>query len=163
MRRAAWLPWTIASLVGTLVGGSAMRAIAQKPGEVGFAYGDRKDVTLQGRIVDLGDLLGRKYGARLAGGEGKQWALALPEGQIYTFVDNDRYRKLLAASPAGQPVEVQALQFPRSQVLEVQSFKAIPAAAISRRFHCDVCNVDTEEFGPCVCCGKEMQVVRTPK
>lgn len=142
-----------------LLGAAALRA--QNPGEPGFPYGDLKEVTLQGKLISLQDELARKYGARVAGGGSeKQWALALPEGQYYTFLDTEGYRKLAGANLHNQPVEVRARLFPRSQILEVLSFKAAPAEALKRRFHCGVCEIYTEDFGPCACCGKEMQLIR---
>jgi len=142
------------------VGLSGLRATAQKAGDQGFSYGDLREVTLRGRLVSLGEELSRKYGARTAGaGPEGEWALALPEGQLYTFLRNDASRKLLANRPKEGAVEVRARLFPRSMLLEVLEFQPIPAESIKRRFHCDVCNLDTEDWGPCVCCGREMKPV----
>jgi hypothetical protein len=109
-------------------------------------------------------VLATKYGARVAGAAlEKQWGLVLPEGQIYSFLDNEQYRKLLAAGLPGKAVEIHARLFPRSMLLEVLGFKEIPADTLRRRFHCDVCALYVEEFGPCVCCGKEVVLVKDEK
>jgi hypothetical protein len=159
MRRRRLLRWIAASTAVSAAESTVV--LAQNGGDVGFAYGDLKTITLQGRLIPLGDVLARKYGARAAGGGAeKQWALALPEGQIYTFLDNEGYRKLLAANVAGRALEVTARHFPRSMLLEVLSFKEIPAEVVKRRFYCSVCAITTEEFGPCVCCGREMELVK---
>jgi hypothetical protein len=152
--------WWAAALALAAVGGAtALRA--QNAGEKGFPYGDLKDVTLQGRMVVLQEELAKKYGAQVAGGGlEKQWALALPEGQYYTFLDTSGYRKLVAAKPADGAVEVRARQFPRSQILEVVSFKAVPGDTLARRFYCGVCVIYFQDFGPCVCCGKEVELVK---
>jgi hypothetical protein len=155
--RAGWIPWLLTAAAVSLVAGSLR---AQNNGAAGFTYGDLKEVTLQGKLVSFGDEMARKYGARTAGGAAeKQWGLALPEGQLYSFLDNDNFRKLTAGSPANQPVEVRARQFPRSMLLEVLSFKPVPAEAVKRRFYCRTCDIYTDDWGPCVCCGKEMQPV----
>ena len=150
-------PWAPLLLAAGAVAGAALRSHAQNGGDVGFPYGDLKEVTLQGRMVHLGDTLARKYGARPAADGPKQWALALPEGQLYTFLDTDAYRRLVAGREPGQPVEVKARHFPRSQLLEVREFRTLPAEAVRRRFFCPVCVITTEDWGPCVCCGKEME------
>lgn len=145
-----------------LFGAAALRA--QNPGEPGFPYGDLKEVTLRGKLVSLQDELARKYGARVAGGGAeKQWGLALPEGQYYTFLATEGYRKLAGANLQGQAVEVKARLFPRSQILEVLSFQPVSAEGLKRRFHCGVCEIYTEDFGPCACCGKEMQLIRADR
>lgn len=154
------------SLVGgialfTLLGAGILRAQGQKPGDVGFAYGDLKEVTLRGKLVSLQEEMAKKYGARIAGGgTEKQWALTLPEGQVYTFLDTQGYRKLLAANLANQAVEVQARHFPRSMLLEIQSFKPTDADTLKRRFFCAVCTIYTTDWGPCACCGKEMEPLK---
>jgi hypothetical protein len=148
-------------VLGVLAVSFIAQAQNQKPGDAGFSYGDLRQVTLQGKIISLGDEMTRKYGARIAGaGAEKQWALALPEGQLYTFLDNENYRKLVAANLGNQAVEVQARQFPRSMLLEITAFKAIPAETIKRRFYCGVCAIYTDDFGPCACCGQEVEVVK---
>jgi hypothetical protein len=152
------IPALLAAAIGA---GAALQARAQKPGDVGFPYGDLKEVTVRGRLVSLGDELSRKYGARVRGGAAEeQLALALPEGQYYTFLDNESYRKLAAANLKGQAVEVQARHFPRSMLLEVLQFKSLPAASVTRRFYCSVCDIHAADFGPCACCGKELEAVR---
>lgn len=135
---------------------------AGAPGTPGFPYGDLKEVTLQGKLVSLQDEFARKYGARVAAGGEKQWALASPEGQYYTFLATAEYQKLAAANLQGVALEVKARLFPRSQVLELQSYRALPADTIRRRFYCGVCDIYTEDFGPCACCGKEMELIKQP-
>jgi hypothetical protein len=152
--------WGTALLAGALLLSGAPRA-QDNPADRGFPYGDLKEVTLQGKLISLGDAMARKYGARLTGaGPEKQWAFALPEGQLYTFLDNEAYRKLLAATKADAPVEVRARHFPRSMLLEVLTFRPVAAETVRRRFHCSVCNISTEDWGPCACCGREMEPVR---
>lgn len=144
-----------------LLGAGILRAQGQQPGDVGFAYGDLKEVTLRGHLVSLQDEMAKKYGARIAGGgPEKHWALALPEGQLYTFLDTEGYRKLLAANLANQAVEIQARHFPRSMLLEIRSFKPTDAEALKRRFFCAVCTIYTTDWGPCACCGKEMEPIK---
>jgi hypothetical protein len=157
--RWVWLAAGVAA--GAALG--CFRAAAQQPGDVGSPYGDLKEVTLRGRLVSLGEELSRKYGARTAGGVAQsQWALALPEGQYYTFLDNEGYRKLVAGKPVDGAVEVKARHFPRSMLLEVLSFRPTPAEALKRRFHCGVCDIYAADFGPCACCGKEMELLKSP-
>ena len=161
MKRILRLGQVVALAAMGLAVFAAVRAGAQKPGDVGFSYGDLKEVTLRGKVIALGEELARKYGARTTGaGPEKQLGLALPEGQLYTFLDHEQYRKLVAASAAGSTVEVKARQFPRSMLLEITAFQPTPAEALKRRFHCGVCAIYTEDWGPCVCCGQEMQVVK---
>lgn len=145
----------IAAALLTLAAGAGIRA-QQKPG----AYGDLKEVALQGKLVSLGEELARKYGARpLATGAVVQWGLASPEGRLYTFLDTESYRRLTAEFRGGKAVEVKARHFPRSMLLEVLSFRALPAETVQRRFFCDVCTVYSDDWGPCVCCGKEMEPI----
>lgn len=157
MKRRSWL----AGAAATLLAGLGRPARAQKPGDVGYPYGDLKEVSLQGTLMPLGELLGRKYGAKARGaGPETQLALALPEGQLYLFLDNEVYRKLTVAMKPGSAISVKARQFPRSMILEVLEFGTAPAEALKRRFFCEVCVIYSDEFGPCVCCGKEMQLLR---
>lgn len=146
-------------------GGSPSPAAAtatQKRPE-GFPYGDLTEGAFQGTLLSLGDVLARKYGARVAGGNAeRQLALAGPEGELFTFLDAEGYRRLAAANLLDQAVEVRARRFPRSHVLEVLSFRPLPAEAVRRKFHCAVCTIDTQDWGPCVCCGQEMKPVREP-
>lgn len=159
MRRNAW--WGLALGGAAAIAGLALQAAAQKPGDIGFAYGDLREVTLQGRLRSLPELLAAKYGARVAGaGAEAQWALVLPEGKIYTFLDNEGYRKLTAAGLGNRAVEVQARLFPRSMVLEVTGFRPIPPEAVARRFYCPVCDIHSDDFGPCPCCGKELELAQ---
>ncbi len=136
---------------------------AQTGGEKGFPYGDLKEVTLQGSFIDLRDQMARKYGAKIGaartGSGERQWAFAGPEGQLYTFLDTPASRAILAAMPAPEAVEIKARQFPRSSILELLSFKALPAHAVKRRFYCNVCAIYADDWGPCVCCGQEMKIV----
>ncbi len=156
-RPAAWA----GALVLSLLAAGVLRAQGQKAGDVGFAYGDLKEVTLRGRLISLQEEMARKYGARIAGaGPEQQWGLALPEGQIYSFLDTEQYRKLLGADLAGKAVEVRARHFPRSMLLEILAFQPTDAAALKRRFFCSVCTIYTEDFGPCACCGKEMELIK---
>jgi hypothetical protein len=140
-----------------LLAGAGIRA-QQKPG----SYGDLKEVTLQGKLISVGDEMARKYGARLPPGTEKQWGLASPEGQIYTFLPTETARKLIATGEGGEAVEVEARHFPRSMLLEVLSFKPLPQTAIERRFFCGICTVYADDWGPCVCCGKEMEPIKAP-
>lgn len=149
MKRTGW--WGFAALLTACALGAGLRA-EQKPGR----FGDLKDVTLRGKVVSLEEEMAQKYGARIAPGGGKQWGLASPEGQLYSFLDTDAYRKLVAANLAGKAVEVEAHLFPRSMLLEVTAFKALAPEAIERRFFCDICTLYASDWGPCVCCGKEL-------
>jgi hypothetical protein len=142
---------------GPALVGAAPAAAWQEPG---FPYGDLKEVTHQGKLVSLASELTRKYGARTRPDDAdRQWGLALPEGQFYTLLENENYRKLLASGLKGQPVQIKARHFPRSMILEVLVFGPAPAEALRRRFYCGVCDITGDDFGPCVCCGKEMQLV----
>ncbi|HEU4752982.1 MAG TPA: hypothetical protein VFU47_07720 [Armatimonadota bacterium] len=160
MMKRARLGWIAAGMAAGMGLGAGLQAWAQKPGDVGFPYGDLKEVTLRGRLVSLGEELSRKYGAKRTAGAPAQWALALPEGQYYTFFENESYRKLIAGKPADGAVEITARHFPRSMLLEVVQFKPIAAETLKRRFHCSVCDIDSDDFGPCACCGKEMELVK---
>jgi hypothetical protein len=151
--------WMLASIAILGVSAHAPSANTQKPGDPGFPYGDLKEVTLQGKLIPLAEVLAKKYGARAVGGA-NQLALALPEGQLYTFLENDQFQKLAAAKLTGQAVEVHARLFPRSMLLELLTFKPLPVDSIQRRFFCPVCTIYTEEWGPCVCCGQEMTLVK---
>lgn len=144
-----------AALAGA--GGLLAPAAAQ---ELGFPYGDLKEVTLRGRLVDLQDELPRKYGARVPRGAAPQWALATPEGHYYSLLDTEAARSLLERRAALPALEVKARLFPRSLLLEVLSFSAVDPETLRRRYYCEVCDITTEDFGPCACCGKEMQLVR---
>jgi hypothetical protein len=152
--------WQGILVVVLLAAGIAYRAYGQKPGDTGFPYGDLTEVTLKGRLISLGDELARKYGAKVPPGTPAQWGFATPEGALFTFLETDVARKLVAAQAEGPAVELQARRFPRSNLLEVTAFKWLPARAVERRFHCDICNIDTQDWGPCVCCGKEFVLVR---
>lgn len=142
-----------------LLGAAALRA-QNNPGDVGFPYGDLKEVTLQGKLISLQEVLPRKYGAKAGGGSETQWALALPEGQVYTFFQNEAYHKLVAARPADGAVEVKARHFPRSMLLEITSFQPVAAQGLQRRFYCKVCDIYAQDWGPCACCGKEYELVK---
>lgn len=151
----------LASTAASLLAAGARPAGAQQNGRPGGERGDLKEVKLQGRLLALGELVARKYGAQTAGaGPEKQWGLVLPEGELYSLLDNAQYRKLLAAGLEGKAVEVEARQFPRSHFLEITAFRAIEEAALRRRFYCDVCAIYFDDFGPCVCCGEEVKLVR---
>jgi len=156
--------WLIAGVAAaSLLAGVAL-AQGLKPGDVGYPYGDLKEITLQGRMVDLAGEMAKKYGARTTGaGPEKQWGFSTPKGELYTFLDNEAYRKLIAGKPAEGGVEVQVRLIPRSHLIEVKSFKPIPASAIHQAFYCAVCNIRTEDWGPCECCGKEMEPVSDAK
>lgn len=157
--RQAFTRFTAAALLGlSVLAGAGLRA-QEQAGEGKF--GDLKDVTLRGKLVSLGEEMSRKYGARVIGaGPEKQWGLALPEGELYTFLDNEFYRKLAAAGLANRPVEIRARHFPRSMLLEITGFTPAPPESVSRRFFCRVCNIHFDDWGPCVCCGLEVKVVR---
>lgn len=150
--------WGLAVLLTAIVIGARLHA-EQKPG----MFGDLKDVTLRGKVVSLNNEMAEKYGARIAPGAEKQWGLASPEGQLYSFLETDAYRKLLAANLAGKAVEVEAHLIPRSMLLEMTSFKALPQAAIERRYFCDICTLYADDWGPCVCCGKELEPLAAGK
>jgi hypothetical protein len=94
-----------------------------QPGAGG--YGDLREVTLRGTVIALGEELARAYGAATQGaGPDLQYALRLPDGTLYTFLDNARCRELIdGGKRKSQPVEVKARQFPKSMVLEVLSFR----------------------------------------
>jgi hypothetical protein len=153
-RTASWL----IAVAALLAVGATLRA-QEKPGS---PYGDLKEVTLRGRLVGLAEEMARKYGAKVPPG-GKELALALPEGQLYTFLRTDGYRKLEESQAAGKPVEVRARLFPRSMLLEVLSFTPIAPESVQRRFYCDVCAIYMDDWGPCVCCGKEVEPVKDAK
>jgi len=146
------------AVAALLAAGVTLRA-QEKPG---FPYGDLKEVTLRGRLVALADEMARKYGAKVVPG-GKELALALPEGQVYTFLNTEGYQKLEAGLGPGKPVEVRARLFPRSMLLEVLSFAPVAPETIQRRFFCDVCTIYFDDWGPCVCCGKEVDLVKDAK
>lgn len=116
-------------------------------------------MTLQGRLVSLEEELAKKYGAKVASAD-RQWALALPEGRYYTFLHTPGYRKMAAERPPSGAVEVKARLFPRSQLLELLSFKPIDSQGLRRRFYCGVCAIYAADFGPCACCGKELELVK---
>jgi len=143
--------WGLAVLLTAVAIGARLHA-EQKPG----MFGDLKDVTLRGKVVSLNDEMAQKYGANIAAGAVKQWGLASPEGQLYSFLETDAYRKLVAANLAGKAVEVEAHLIPRSMLLEMTSFKPLPQTAIERRYFCDICTLYADDWGPCVCCGKEL-------
>lgn len=148
------------ALGASLVAGGALRAQGGKPGTPGFTYGDLKNVTLQGKLIALPDELGRLYGAKTAGAGERQYGLQLPDGTLYTFLDNAKYRQLTDGEKLkGKPVEVQARQFPRSLLLEVEKFRELPADALKRTYFCKVCVITSYEPGPCVCCGAEVELV----
>lgn len=156
MKRAGW--WGLTVLLSACVLAAGLRA-EQKPGR----FGDLKDVTLRGKLVSLEEEMARKYGARIAPGGVKQWGLASPEGQLYSFLDTEAYRKLATANLTGKAVEVEAHLFPRSMLLEVTAFKPLPEEAVERRFFCDICTLYSGDWGPCVCCGKELEPLAPSK
>lgn len=160
--RSNWRTLAAAAAVAalTLLAHAGLRA--QGSGDVGFSYGDLREVTLQGRLAPMGELLAQKYGARVTGGAGQQWLLASPEGQLYTFLDNEAYRKLLAAKEQHAALEVRARQFPRSMLLEVVAFQPADPQKLKRRFYCSVCDIHFDDFGPCACCGQEVELVQNP-
>lgn len=154
-----WIAW--GSLPAVLLGVGLVGALPQGPARSnppGSPYGDLKDVELQGRLVSLGDVLARKYGANLRGGGESQFALALPEGQIYTLLETAGRRQLVDATMLGKAVSLRARLFPRSMVLEVLGFQPLPEGRIARRYFCDVCTIFADEWGPCPCCGKELEL-----
>lgn len=140
-----------------LLGAAALRA--QNPVPLGSPYGDLREVTLQGKLVALQDELARKYGAKANPAAEKQWAIALPDGHYYTFLDTPDYRKLVAARPESRAVEVKARLFPRSQILEVLSYQSLAAEQVKRRYYCSVCAIYADDFGPCACCGRELELL----
>jgi hypothetical protein len=147
----------VALLSVTLLG-AGLRA-EQKSG----TFGDLKDVTLRGKVISLEDEMAQKYGARVPAGATRHWGFASPEGQLYSFLDTEPYRKLVAANLAGKAVEIEARLFPRSQLLELTAFKPLPQSAIQRRFFCEICTIYSDDWGPCVCCGKELEPVAEGK
>jgi len=124
----------------------------------GFPYGDLKSITLQGSVIDLNAVLAGKYGARIEPGAPRTRALATPEGRLYTFFDNGVSRRLAESAP-NRAVEVKARHLPRTMVLELTEFRDVDPNGLRRKFHCPVCNIDSEDWGPCPCCGKEYQPV----
>jgi hypothetical protein len=124
-------------------------------------YGDLREVTLRGTVIALGEELARAYGAATQGaGPDLQYALRLPDGTLYTFLDNGHYRELIdGGKRKSQPVEVKARQFPKSTILEVISFRPLPADALRRVYYCRTCKITTYEPGPCVCCGQEVELL----
>ena len=155
--RRLWLP---VLLFLSALGGAALQARAQM---LGFPFGDLKEVTLQGKLISLGEVLPRKYGTGPTVGAEPQWALALPEGQLYSFLETDTYRKLVDPKLKGQAVEIKGRLIPRSQLLEIVALSSAPEQSIRRRFFCETCNIYAMDWGPCVCCGKEFVVVKPGK
>lgn len=149
----------IAALLGLLCGGWLTSARAQNPGDVGFAYGDRKDVRIAGRLVSLPSEMAAKYGADIAGAS-PQVGLVTPEGRIYTFLATAIAGRELGVTAAGKAVEVNARLFPRSSLLELLSLRPIDPVTLQRRFFCGVCTIYGQEYGPCACCGREMELVK---
>lgn len=155
------IPAFTLAAVALLLGAAALRA--QNPVPLGSPYGDLREVTLQGKLVALQDELARKYGAKANPAAEKQWALALPDGRYYTFLDTPDYRKLVAERPESGAVEVKARLFPRSQILEVVSYQKLAAERIRRRYYCSVCAIYADDFGPCACCGRELELLPPEK
>ncbi len=150
--------------LASVLGGALLLPLSPTSAEPapGAPYGDLKEVRLEGRIILLGEEMARRYGAKLAGaGPDLQRALAGPLGEIHNLLDNAAYRRLMAAGLDGRAVEIRGRLFPRSHLVEVLEFREIRADVLRRRFYCSVCAISGEEWGPCVCCGREMEPVRT--
>jgi hypothetical protein len=172
MRQAAWM--AAAALAAALIAPVWVRSepatagapvdapdasALPQPGAGG--YGDLREVTLRGTVIALGEEMARAYGASTKGaGADAQYALRLPNGSLYTFLDNARCRELIdGGKRKSQPVEVTARQFPKSMVLEVVTFRPLPADALRRVYYCRTCKITTYEPGPCVCCGQEVELL----
>lgn len=151
-RRAA-----LRALGGLLTGGAA--AGIAGTAAAAEAYGDLREVELRGAFRPLLPILTGKYGTKAPEDASDPWALVTPPGAIYTLVDNRIYREARARYGSSQPVSVKARHFPRSMHLELLAITAVEAAAVKARFFCRVCNIYFEEFGPCVCCGLEVEPV----
>jgi hypothetical protein len=54
---------------------------------------------------------------------------------------------------------VKARQFPKSMVLEVISFRPLPAEALRRVYGCRACKSTSYEAGPRVCFGQEVELL----
>jgi hypothetical protein len=44
-------------------------------------------------------------------------------------------------------------------LLEVVTFRPLPADALRRVYYCRTCMITTYEPGPCVCCGQEVELL----
>lgn len=161
-----WLWCVVAGCLVMGVTATTRRAGAQNAGDVGFAYGDRRDVRLEGRLVSLQEEMARKYGADIRGGDpvaDGQIGLVTPEGGIYPLLQTAASRRLLREERPGAALELQARLFPRSTLIEVLSWRRVEPARLARSFFCSVCTITTQEYGPCACCGREMELVREPR
>lgn len=126
----------------------------------GFPYGDLTEIRIRGRLVHLQDEMARKYGSKVIGGSSeRQLALATPSGELFTFLDTGSYRTMIVPLSPGAAVEASVRRIPRSMLIEVLQVSRIDPSTVRRTFHCETCNIDTEDWGPCVCCGKEMALV----
>lgn len=128
------------------------------------AYGDLKEVELRGSLRPLHPILSGKYGAAPAPQAADPWALVTPDGSIYLLLQNRFYYELRDRHAEPSPLKVRARLFPRSHLLELLRAEPIGRNEIQAKFFCSVCNIYFDEFGPCVCCGEEVQpAAPTPK
>ena len=140
-------------------GGASARA--QQAGDVGFTYGDLREVTVRGKLLPMKATLARMYGAKVPKGKGESYLLLHGDLKFYTFLETAMYAAMVAEGKrAGKAVEVHARQFPGSMILEILKWKEISVAALRWLYFCPVCVIHFRDPGPCVCCGKEVERVK---
>ncbi|MBI3921536.1 MAG: hypothetical protein HY318_08980 [Armatimonadetes bacterium] len=91
-----------------------------------------KETTLSGTLVCIGCTLNKEHGAKAqCSVYGHQHGLRTADGKIYTFLENDQSKDLRAGKSKdednlhGKKVEVTGTVFPKTQIIDVTSYKLV--------------------------------------
>jgi hypothetical protein len=120
-------------------------------------------VTLVGRLACLGCELKLRYGAPSdCGTTGHIFGFRAEDGNLFTLLDTDRSRPMIRGEKhANELMQVKALRYPRSMILEVQEVGPAPAGATKsaggKTYYCKICAITAYAPGACVCCGEPVE------
>jgi hypothetical protein len=144
--------WAERGLGGESEGGSAANTDGLTP------------LTVRGKVVCIPEEMHAVYRAELPTNHEHVLGFKTTNGTIYTLL-RTKYSEALFADKRLQERELllSAEPFPKSQVLQVKSFKSVKnGVTYDLYYYCDICEIQSISPEVCACCQAPVQLIEKP-
>jgi hypothetical protein len=118
-----------------------------------------RDIVVRGKAVCVDETGQRLDCSKL----GRRFALLSNEGVLYRVLTSDPNGEIFADPEVQRRDLSVTLRLHKSNEVEIIKVRSVQAGKLfDIYYYCDICNITSNAWGPCPCCGKDLEFIETP-